>query len=115
MPSYIRTLTVFFNNSIEPHQVTQLRGGIISLIGESTNGEVNTLFHNHIEDKFRLAYPLIQYKRISGKAAIVCLQEGCDQISTLLSTNRRYTCKFRNLKDYSTTFYFPNMEYTIRI
>ena len=87
MPSYIRTLTVFFNNSIEPHQVPQLRGGIIALIGESTNGEVNTLFHNHIEDKFRLAYPLIQYKRISGKAAIVCLQEGCDQISTLLSTN----------------------------
>jgi CRISPR/Cas system endoribonuclease Cas6 (RAMP superfamily) len=87
MPSYIRTLTIFFNNTIEPHQVVQLRGGIISMIGDSTNEEVNTLYHNHIDNTFRFSYPLIQYKRISGKAAIVCLQEGCDQISTLLSAN----------------------------
>ena len=44
------------------------------------------LFHNHIDDdKFRYSYPLIQYKRIGGKAAIVCIEEGVDIIGQFLT------------------------------
>jgi len=39
------------------------------------------LFHNHVGDKFRYAYPLVQYKRIGGKAAIVFVGEGVDAIA----------------------------------
>lgn len=36
------------------------------------NAEV--LFHNHLDgEKLRFGYPLIQYKRIRRKAAIVCV------------------------------------------
>lgn len=43
------------------------------------------LFHNHDGDNFRYSYPLIQYKRINGKAAIVCIGEGTDTIGTFFS------------------------------
>ena len=49
-------------------------------------GKANMLYHNHIgSDTFRYSYPLIQYKRIGGKAAIVCIEEGADVIGQFLS------------------------------
>lgn len=46
----------------------------------------NILFHNHKDtEALRYAYPLIQYKRISGKAAIVCMGEGVNVIGEYLS------------------------------
>lgn len=81
MPSYIRTLTIFYKNEIASHQIPQLRGAII----RSTKNEDNTLFHNHIDNNFRQKYPLIQYKRLFKKAAIVCINQGCDEITKLIS------------------------------
>lgn len=43
------------------------------------------LYHNHEGCSFRYAYPLIQYKRIRRKAAVVCLNEGTEAIGKLLS------------------------------
>lgn len=41
---------------------------------------VNVLFHNHEGDGFRYSYPMIQYKRINGQAAIVCVGDGVEEI-----------------------------------
>lgn len=46
----------------------------------------NILFHNHKDkEALRYAYPLIQYKRINGKAAIVCMSDGVNVIGEYLS------------------------------
>lgn len=67
----INVLTVKFKNDIRQDQIPLLRGAIIHAMDET-----NILFHNHEEDGFRYLYPLIQYKRINGCAAIVCIGDG---------------------------------------
>ena len=42
------------------------------------------LFHDHADDGLRYAYPLIQYKRIGGKAAIVSIGKGTEEIAEFL-------------------------------
>jgi len=72
----IRTLIVQFSNEISAQEIPFLRGAIIAASG----GE-NVLFHNHLGDNgFRYSYPLIQYKRINRRAAIVCIGEGTEAI-----------------------------------
>ena len=74
---YVRTLTILTDAEIHQHEVTLFRGAVIKSLGEHPN----LYFHNHLEgDKFRYAYPLIQYKRLGGKAAIVCVEDGVDII-----------------------------------
>jgi hypothetical protein len=81
--SYIRVLIVRFKNEISLSEINLFRGAIIHSMENA-----NVLFHNHIDDnKFRYSYPLIQYKRIQGKAAIVCLGGGIDAISDFFSSN----------------------------
>lgn len=47
----------------------------------------SVLFHNHLEDGgFRYAYPLIQYKRIGGCAALICLGEGTESIGSFFAS-----------------------------
>lgn len=71
----IPLLTIRFQNDISLVELPQFRGAIISKVPPSL-----TLFHNHEGDKLRYHYPLIQYKRIGGKAAILCLGEGAEAI-----------------------------------
>lgn len=79
--SYIRVLIVRFKNEISLSEINLFRGAIIHSMENA-----NVLFHNHIDDnKFRYSYPLIQYKRIQGKAAILCINEGVDAIGQFLS------------------------------
>jgi hypothetical protein len=47
------------------------------------------LFHNHTETGFRYSYPLIQYKRIGGRAAIVCLEKGTESIGDFFAHIRQ--------------------------
>ncbi len=48
--------------------------------------KADILYHNHTDDdSFRYSYPLIQYKRIRGKACIVCVDKGVDLIGQFLS------------------------------
>jgi hypothetical protein len=52
---------------------------------KSLGNKANVLYHNHTgEDSFRYAYPLIQYKRLNGNAAIVCVENGADIIGQFL-------------------------------
>lgn len=78
----IRTLTVFYNTEITTKEIPLFRGAVIKSLGE----KANLLYHNHTgDDTYRYAYPLIQYKRINGKAAITCVEEGADIIGQFLT------------------------------
>lgn len=79
---YIRTLTVLTDAEIRQNEIPLFRGAVIHSLGEHPN----VYFHNHLDDdKFRYAYPLIQYKRLEGKAAIVCVEDGVDIIGQFLT------------------------------
>lgn len=80
MPTNI--LTIRFENELKPYEVSLFRGAVINSLDEKL-----MLFHDHEGDKLRYSYPLIQYKRIGGRAAIVCLQQGSADIGEFFSSN----------------------------
>ncbi len=81
MGKYIRSLTVYFDTELQQKDIPLFRGAVLNCLGE----KASFLYHNHIGDhSFRYSYPLIQYKRINGKAAIVCVEEGVDLIGQFL-------------------------------
>ena len=82
MGKYIRSLTVFYDTEIRDTEIPLFRGAVLRSLGE----QANVLYHNHTgESTFRYSYPLIQYKRLNGKAAIVCVEEGADIIGQFLT------------------------------
>ena len=82
MAKEIRTLTVMYNASIIHKEIAYFRGAVIKALGDNPN----LLYHNHIgNSSYRFAYPLIQYKRINGKATITCIEGGVDVIGQFLS------------------------------
>ncbi len=84
--SKIKILTIVFDAEIARHEIPAFRGAVIG----SMEGEAHLLYHNHKgEDGYRYSYPLIQYKRIRKKAALVCLNEGADVIGQFLSEGAR--------------------------
>ena len=82
MAKYIRTLTVTFDTDISYKEIPLFRGAVLKSMGD----KANLLYHNHSgAETFRYSYPLIQYKRLGGKASIVCIEEGADAIGQFLS------------------------------
>lgn len=82
MGKHIRILTVLFNAEISQKEIPLFRGAVLKALGD----RANLLYHNHTDEKtFRYSYPLIQYKRIRGKAAMVCVNEGADVIGQFLT------------------------------
>lgn len=79
-PKPINILSIRFANEISQQEIPLFRGAVIHSLENKS-----ILFHNHEGEKFRYAYPLIQYKRIRGKAAIVCLNQGTENIGELFS------------------------------
>ena len=62
----INLLYIRFHDALRSNELEMFRGAVLSkLSGDST------LFHNHVGENFRYSYPLIQYKRLFGKAAII--------------------------------------------
>lgn len=83
MIKHIRTLTVIYDNDINNNEVQLFRGAVLKSLG----GSADLLYHNHTgDDTFRYSYPLIQYKRLKGKAAIVCVEQGVDMIGQFLTS-----------------------------
>lgn len=76
----IRILTLKFRNQLQPDEIKWFRGAIIH-----TSEKGNVLFHNHTEENYRYAYPLIQYKLIHRCAAILCIEEGVEAIGHFFS------------------------------
>lgn len=79
----VNVFVVKFCNEIKFHEVPLLRGAVLKLIGD----DVEVLYHNHTDDStFRYSYPLIQYKRIRGRAAVFCIADGTNAVGQLLSS-----------------------------
>lgn len=84
MGKHIRILTIQFNTEISSKEIPFFRGAVLKALGD----KANLLYHNHTgEQSFRYSYPLIQYKRIRGKAAMVCINEGADVINEFIATS----------------------------
>lgn len=72
----IRLITIKFDTEIASHEIPAFRGAIAEKAGFE-----NTLFHNHLKDgSFAYRYPLIQYKRLGKNPAIICIEDGVDEI-----------------------------------
>lgn len=73
----LRYLKVEFNGTLSTAEIPAFRGAIADKAGLE-----NHLFHNHDPDQGRVIYqyPLIQYKTIRKKPAILCIDQGVDEI-----------------------------------
>lgn len=76
------TIVIQFDNEIESKALPYFRGAVIASLEKK-----DVLFHNHEEDKLRYSYPLIQYKRIHKKAAVMGVGKGIEVISQLLTAH----------------------------
>lgn len=76
------TIIIQFNNEIESKAISFFRGAVIASLEKK-----DILYHNHDDDKLRYSYPLIQYKRIHKKAAVMGVGKGIEVISQLLTAN----------------------------
>lgn len=77
----VNILTIIFDNELRAHEVPLFRGAVINALNEK-----NILFHNHDGDTFRYNYPLIQYKTLHGKAAMVCVGEGTQAVGEFFAS-----------------------------
>lgn len=75
-------IVIVFQNELKTREIPLFRGAVLSKVPVEL-----TLFHNHKDKSFRFSYPLIQYKTISGKAAILCLGEGTSEIEQFFSNS----------------------------
>ena len=107
----IRLLIITFKNRISNEEIPLFRGAIINNFGN----RISELFHNHQNEKLRYAYPLIQYKRINGNAAIfnkLCIKTKIEMLNKILIGNilsftkginihihSPLTCKLTKLED----------------
>ena len=82
MAKHIRILTVIFDAEIKYKEIPLFRGAVLNSMGD----KADLLYHNHTgATTVRYSYPLIQYKCLGGKAAIVCVAEGADVIGQYFS------------------------------
>lgn len=76
---HIKKLLIRFKNPLSVYKIDSFRGAVVNQLHNK-----DVLFHNHLQNGngngYRYSYPLIQYKRINQKAAILCLGEGTDSI-----------------------------------
>lgn len=77
---FIRTMTIIFDLPISSSQLKLFRGAIIARAGREL-----TMFHNHAQQGFVYAYPLIQYRRAGANAAILCINDGIEQMQQLFA------------------------------
>lgn len=75
----INTLVLCMDTPLKSSELARFRGAVNAVISSH-----NILFHNHNGQYFRYAYPLIQYKCLAGKAAIVAIGEGVVAMEELL-------------------------------
>ena len=116
-----RLLLIRFKNTISFKEIEYFRGAIINALNEK-----DILFHNHLPNNkgYRYSYPLIQYKRINRKAALLCIGEGTENIGKffldsdmdLIINGRKETFVIDNIKAYRhlIRLWDSNFQYRIR-
>lgn len=79
------TLTITFDIDLTLQQVRQFRGAVLTALPAGKS----VIFHNHEGEGLRYHYPMVQYKDIGGKAAILFINQGIEESSTLISICNR--------------------------
>jgi len=72
----INITTIRFANSLKTEELEFFRGAMI----ETASMHDASLFHNHTEDGYRYGYPLIQYKLLQGRVALVGVNQGANEL-----------------------------------
>ena len=67
-----------FEQALAPYETDKLRAAVMKLIPADS-----VLYHNHVKDGYLYGYPLMQYKSIRGREAILYLGEGVNYIGDL--------------------------------
>lgn len=75
----LKTYIVRFSNRITPVEVDFFRGAVIG----AAELRGSDLYHNHLHEGLRMKYPLIQYKILDGRAAVVGVGDGADELKAL--------------------------------
>ena len=104
-------LNILFNTSIRHSELPLFRGAVIKSLPHDS-----VLFHNHLGDGLRYSYPLIQYKLIKGKAAIVCIEKGTENVWDFFAGNnfdlrlgsRKVVATVESINDTSTDIVIDN-------
>lgn len=86
----IRLVTALLETHISPIEIPFLRGNMIRLSGD------DPLFHNHRANGFDYVYPLVQYKRINGCAAVVGINRGGDALLRVLGSGEEISLRLGN-------------------
>jgi hypothetical protein len=81
-----KILLVSFKNEIKQCEIPLFRGAIVKLLEKE-----NVLFHNHTDSGLRYAYPLVQYKRMNNKAALVCVEQGIESVGNIFALSGHIT------------------------
>lgn len=77
----ISTLIIRFKNDINPSTISTFRKEITKLLANKYNMRASKSRH--------YSYPLIQFKRLNGKASIVCIEEGTESIGEFFANIRQ--------------------------
>lgn len=72
-------MSVRFSVPVTMAELSKFRGAVIASAGRE-----NDLFHNHSNEGFAYRYPMLQYRIMGGNAAMVCINEGIEQMQNLL-------------------------------
>ncbi len=86
MESKVQVLLIQFENELSPKDVPAFRGAIINRVNRE-----HVLFHHHLsETDVLFKYPLIQYKSIVGKPAILCLGDATEEAYRIFSGKDKF-------------------------
>lgn len=98
----LRSLYIGFENPIAYSELVAFRSAIAEKAGRS-----HVLFHNHLDSKeYLYQYPRIQYKVVNQRPAVICVDEGVDEIHhffqkpnwDLMLYDRQYSVKVSKLQ-----------------
>lgn len=71
--------TVTYNGVLKIGEEQMFRGALLKKLG----GNADILLHNHLGNRLRYSYPLVQYKVIAGKPAVIGVEKGSAILTTL--------------------------------
>jgi hypothetical protein len=89
----VRYLKVQFDKNLMAYEIPYFRAAVIE-----ASERKSSLFHNHDgKDKVIYRYPLIQYKILQKRPAIICLESATDDIHHLLQ-NQKFEFRIKSKK-----------------
>jgi hypothetical protein len=111
---------VVFDGQLAPFEIPLFRAAIIEKAGKE-----HLSFHNHLNDEEYLhGYPVIQYKLIRNKPALVCIDFGVDEIQHFFNKKdmefqigerrERMSIQSVNLNEYRLQIWKHNFSYRLR-